>query len=215
MRRNLIVLGSSGLAKEIAQVAEQVNAHTHAWNFLGFISESSSDAGKSLGTGKILGNDEWLLQDDLKSDLIIGVGYPKVKAAILERYLNNGDRFAFPNLVHPGAYLDSSRVELGRGNVITAGCNFTCDISVGDFNLFNLNMTVGHDVRIGDLNVCNPSVNISGDVHLGSRILVGTGCQILEHLKLGDDATLGAGCVVAKNVAHGVTVTGIPARPVQ
>jgi sugar O-acyltransferase (sialic acid O-acetyltransferase NeuD family) len=213
MRRNLIVLGSSGLAREMAMVAEQLNARFHTWNFLGFIAGDASEASRDLGMGKVLGDDAWLLDSDLQADLIIGVGYPKVRAKILAKYLNLGSRFSFPNLVHPSATLDFRRVELGQGNVITAGAAFTCDIEVGDFNLFNLNTTVGHDARIGDYNVFNPSVNISGGVRVGSQVLAGTGCQILENLQIGDDAILGAGSVVVKNVEPGLTVVGIPAKP--
>jgi len=213
MRRNLIILGSSGLAREMAMVAEHVNARSHVWNFLGFISGDITEQGRNLGMGKVLGDDAWLIDGDLQADLVIGVGFPKVKAKILEKYRTLHDRFAFPNLIHPNASLDFRRVELGVGNVITAGTAFTCDIEVADFNLFNLNGTVGHDARIGNFNVFNPSVNISGGVQIGSRVLAGTGCQILENLKIDDDATLGAGCVVVKDVEAGSTMVGIPAKP--
>lgn len=213
MRKNLIILGSSGLAREMAMVAEQVNARSHAWNFLGFISGDIKEQGRNLGMGKVLGDDAWLIEGDLRADLIIGVGFPKVKAKILEKYLALHDRFTFPNLIHPSASLDFRRVDLGVGNVITAGTALTCDIEISDFNLFNLNGTVGHDARIGNFNVFNPSVNISGGVQIGSRVLAGTGCQILENLKVGDDATLGAGSVVVKDVEPGLTMVGVPAKP--
>lgn len=214
MRRNLIVLGTSGLARELAMVAEQVDAREHRWNFLGFVGASMEEQGRDLGLGKVLGDDAWLLGRELDADLVVGVGYPKVRAAILARYLAEGDRFAFPNLVHPSATLDFRRVELGRGNVVTAGVAMTCDIEIGDFNLFNLNVTVGHDAVVGAYAVFNPSVNISGFVRVGDRVLVGTGAQVLENLTIGADATVGAGAVVRADVAPGQTVVGVPAKPV-
>jgi sugar O-acyltransferase (sialic acid O-acetyltransferase NeuD family) len=213
MRRPLIVLGTSGLAREMAMLADQVNARRHHWKILGFIGDSSAEAGRDLGLAPILGDDTWLLGQDIEADLVVGIGYPSVKAKVVEKYLGQGSRFGFPNLVHPQACLDFRRIELGRGNVVTGGCQFTCDIVVGDFNLFNLNVTVGHDARIGDYNVFNPSVNVSGGVHVGNRVLVGTGCQILEQLEVGDGAILGAGAVVTKPVPPGITVVGVPAKP--
>jgi len=213
MRRPLIILGASGLAREMAMVVEQINARWHHWRILGFIGDESSEAGKDLGLAPILGNDAWLLSQDIEADLVIGIGYPSVKARVIEKYLGRGSRFGFPNLVHPQACLDYRRIEMGRGNVVTGGCQFTCDIQVGDFNLFNLNVTVGHDARIGDYNVFNPGVNVSGYVQVGNRVLVGTGCQILERLEVGDGATLGAGAVVTKPVPAGITVVGVPAKP--
>jgi sugar O-acyltransferase (sialic acid O-acetyltransferase NeuD family) len=213
MRRKLIVLGSSGLAREMAMVAEQIDAREHRWDFLGFVGASMEEQGRELGVGKVLGDDEWLLARDFEADLVIGVGYPKVRASILRRYLSAGDRFQFPNLVHPSATLDFRRVELGRGNVITAGVAMTCDIRIGDFNLFNLNVTVGHDAEIGSFDVFNPGVNVSGCVRVGDRVLVGTGAQILENVEIGADATVGAGAVVRGPVEPATTVVGVPAKP--
>jgi sugar O-acyltransferase (sialic acid O-acetyltransferase NeuD family) len=215
MRKDLIILGTSGLAREMAMLLEVVNARTCAWRFLGFVGHDAGEAGKDLGLGKVLGDDAWLLAQDLEVDLVCGIGFPKVKARALQPYLERKGRFGFPNLVHPTATLDYRRVELGRGNTITAGCSFTCDIQVGDFNLFNLNMTVGHDARIGNFNVFNPSVNVSGGVRIGNRVLAGTGCQILENLPVGDDAILGAGSVIRTEVPAGATMVGVPAKALQ
>ena len=144
---------------------------------------------------------------------MVGIGYPSVRARALARYLAAGDRFIYPNFVHPRANVDPALVKFGRGNVVTAGTVMTCDIEIGDFNLFNLNTTVGHDARVGSFNVFNPSVNLSGDVRIGDRVLVGTGAQVLEHLTVGSDATIGAGALVRAPVGSGDTVVGVPARP--
>jgi sugar O-acyltransferase (sialic acid O-acetyltransferase NeuD family) len=194
-------------------VVEQVNAREHRWRFRGFVAGTADETGGDLGMGKVLGDDAWLLGSDIEADLVVGVGYPGVRARILARYQDAGDRFGFPNLVHPAASLDFRRVELGRGNVVTAGVAMTCDIEIADFNLFNLNMTVGHDGRIGSFNVFNPGVNLSGGVSVGDRVLAGTGCQVLENLTIGSDATIGAGAVVRADVEPGQTVVGVPARP--
>ncbi|HET8567526.1 MAG TPA: acetyltransferase [Candidatus Limnocylindria bacterium] len=213
MRRDLVILGSSGLAREVAMVAEQVNAREHRWRFLGFVGATMEEKGRDLGLGSVLGDDAWFLSQQIEADLVVGIGYPKVRAKVLQRYLEAGARFRYPNLVHPHASLDFRRVELGQGNVVTAGVAMTCDIRIADFNLFNLNVTVGHDDVIGSFNVFNPSVNLSGSLQIGDRVLAGTGSQILENLKIGSDATIGAGAVVRADVEAGTTVVGIPAKP--
>ena len=214
MRRDLVILGTSGLAREMAMVAEHLNAREHRWRILGFIAASPDEKGRDLGVAPVLGDDEWFLSQSIGADVLIGIGFPKVRARVLGRYLERGDRFTYPNLVHPRASLDFRRVEMGRGNVVTAGVAMTCDIQVGDFNLFNLNVTVGHDDTIGSYNVFNPGVNLSGGLKVGDRVLVGTGAQILEGLSVGSDATVGAGAVVRADVQPGQTVVGIPAKPI-
>jgi sugar O-acyltransferase (sialic acid O-acetyltransferase NeuD family) len=213
MSRRLIILGAGGLAREMAQLAHQVNLIEKKWEFAGYIAESAADTGKMLSFGPILGDDEWLLSQSFEADLLIGIGYPKVKEKVLSRYLNQPDRFGFPNFIHPGAKVDLAYVNLGNGNAIAAGCIFTCDIQVGSFNLFNLSVTVGHDCRFGDYNVFNPTVNVSGGVKIGDCVLAGTGSQILENRMVGSHATIGAGAVVTKDVPDRQTVVGIPAKP--
>lgn len=214
-RRPLIIIGTSGLAREMAMVAEQVNAREHRWEFAGFIGDSGAEPGQELGVARIIGDDTWLLSQDWEADVVIGIGYPKVRAKVMEPYLQQGERFGYPNLIHPRASLDFRRVELGRGNVITAGVALTCDIEIGDFNLFNLNVTVGHNATIGSFNVFNPGGNISGGVRLGNRVLGGTGFQILENINIGDDCVIGAGGVVVRDVGPGLTVVGVPAKPLK
>lgn len=213
MRRKLIVLGTGGLAREIEMLAEAVNATQHRWQILGYVSDDIRSAGLSLGSTQVLGDDDWLLAQDFEADLVIGIGYPQVREKVLQKYVGRPERFAFPNLIHPSVQFDFRRVELGRGNTITGGCILTCDIGIEDFNLLNLNCTVGHDARLGNFNVLNPSVNISGNVTIGSRVLVGTGAQVLEGRTVGDEAVVGAGAVVTKDVPPRITVVGVPARP--
>lgn len=212
MRRDILILGASGQARETALVLEHVNAREHRWRFLGFVAETKEETGRDLGSGRVLGDDVWLLESDIEADLLVGIGYPGVRAKTVSRYLERGPRFGFPNLIHPAATLDLRRVDLGRGNFVTAGVAMTCDIRIADFNLFNQHVTVGHDGVIGSFNVINPGVNLSGGVRIGDRVLVGTGAQVLENLTVGSDATIGAGAVVRANVEPGQTVVGVPAR---
>jgi len=214
-RRPLVVIGTSGLAREMAMVAEQVNAREHRWEFAGFIGDKGAKVGQDLGVARIIGDDAWLLSETWEADLVVGIGYPALRAKAMAPYLSQGDRFGYPNLIHPLASLDFRRIELGRGNVVTAGVALTCDIEIRDFNLFNLNVTVGHDAVIGSFDVFNPGGNISGGVRIGDRVLGGTGFQILEGLTIGDDCVIGAGGVVVRDVEPGLTVVGVPAKPLK
>lgn len=200
MRRRLIIIGTGGLAREMAMIVEHVNAREHRWELMGFIGNSTALVGKDLGLGRIIGDDDWLLSQHFAADLIIAIGRPAVRAGVLGRYLEQGDRFDYPNLIHPSATLDFRRVEFGRGNVIAAGCRFTCDIEVQDFNLFHMNGTVGYDAHIGSYNVIHAGVNIASGVQIGDRNLLGSGCQVVEYISLGNGLAIEPGAVVRHDV---------------
>jgi sugar O-acyltransferase (sialic acid O-acetyltransferase NeuD family) len=208
-RRPLYVVGTSGLAREMAQLASQIGA----WDLVGFVSDGSQPIGMPIGPGRIVITDELLLRENPDADVVLGVGRPALRLAAGRR-LSAANRLGFPNFVHPSAICDPRDTELGVGNAITAGCVFTVDIIAGDYNLFNWQTTVGHDARLGAGNVLNPGVNISGGVVIGDAVLIGTGAQVLEKRTVADGATIGAGAVVTRDVAAGTTVVGVPARPI-
>jgi sugar O-acyltransferase (sialic acid O-acetyltransferase NeuD family) len=195
-------------------LAERINAKQHRWTLVGFISGEKASIGKDLGNAKVVGDDEWLLNQEEQADLLIGIGTPTLRAKVVKPYLAREAQYQFPNFIHPFAQLDFRRISFGVGNAVTSGCSFTCDIQIGDFNLFNLNSTLGHDAVIGNYNVINPGVNISGGVTLGDRVLLGTGSQVLENLNLGSNITVGAGAVVIRDLPSDVTVVGVPAKPI-
>lgn len=211
-RRPLYILGTSGLAREMAQLVATIDARSSRWFLAGFIGDGTMPVGTDLGWGRVVGTDDWLLSAGEEADIVAGIGYPAVRARVIERYVHEGARFGFPALVHPTAILDPRHVVLGRGTVVTAGCVLTCDITLGNFTLLNWNVTVGHDAVIGDSCVINPSANVSGNVTIDDEVLVGTGAQILERLRVGRGASVGAGAVVTRDVEPGLTVVGVPAR---
>jgi sugar O-acyltransferase (sialic acid O-acetyltransferase NeuD family) len=206
-RRPLYIVGTSGLAREMAQLASQIGA----WNLIGFVSDGSQPIGMPIGAGRIVATDEMLLLEDPDADVVLGIGRPAARLAAGRR-LSAASRLRFPTFVHPSAICDPRDVALGIGNVITAGCVFTVDIVADDFNLFNWQTTVGHDARLGAGNVLNPAVNVSGGVVVGDAVLIGTGAQLLEGCTVADGASVGAGAVVTRDVAAGTTVVGVPAR---
>jgi acetyltransferase-like isoleucine patch superfamily enzyme len=60
-----------------------------------------------------------------------------------------------------------------------------------------------------------PSANLSGNVTVEDGAFIGSGATILQGLTIGKGATVGAGAVVTRDVAPGLTVVGVPARPMK
>ena len=211
-RRRLCILGTSGLAAEVLLVAARINRVEDRWDEIGLVGPDPASAPPRVS---YLGTDSDILADASVCDIAAGIGIPALRVQVVAPYLAESERFGFPNLFHPRAVIEpqEDRVVLGRGNVVCAGAVITCDISVGDFNHFNINSTVGHNVTIGNGTVINPGANISGGVRIGDHVLIGTGAQILQDIEVCDFAVVGAGAVVRSRVDKGETVVGVPARP--
>jgi sugar O-acyltransferase (sialic acid O-acetyltransferase NeuD family) len=211
MKRDIVIVGNGGFAKEVAFLIEDINRQKETWNLLGYISESAGDIGDSHGKYIIYNSDDWLEETSEEINVVFGIGAPKIVNAVSSKLMKNKN-LTFPNIFHPTTIRDVDRVKFGAGNIVCAGVIFTTDIVVGSFNVFNLSCTVGHDVKIGDCNVFNPTVNISGGVHVKNNVLIGTGAQILQNLSICDESIVGAGAVVVKNIKETGIYAGIPAR---
>lgn len=211
--RQYFILGSGGFAKEVLFLAQESLGSSQQATFGGFIEHNPEVSSiKCVGENHtVLDEDEFLDKykgrDDV--DIYIGIGNP----AILKKLVRLFDDFNFPNLIHPNFVYSPRSVQLGRGNIITAGCVFTVDINVGSFNIFNLNVTLGHDCEIGDCNVLNPGVNISGGVQLGDGNLIGTNATVLQYVKIGSENIIGASSLLTKSVQNGQVMVGVPAKP--
>ena len=204
--RTIWILGAGGLAREIAWLAQA----TGLFEVRGFIDRNAGAAITMNGTELPVVAETDLPGLPLQDELALGTGDPVLRHALGMRYR---DQRTFPNLFHPSVCGDHAGSEIGTGNLFTANVVFTTSIRIGHFNLFNLATTIGHDCIIGDANVINPSANISGAVTIGDRVLIGTNATVLQGRSIAHDATVGAASLVNKDVEEGLTVVGVPAKP--
>jgi acetyltransferase-like isoleucine patch superfamily enzyme len=74
---------------------------------------------------------------------------------------------------------------------------------------------IGHDGSIAMMNrAYNVALDSVGRIEILDNVFVGYGAIVLPNITIGPDAIVAAGSVVTRNVAPGVIVAGVPARPI-
>lgn len=210
--KKIAVYGAGGLGREVAGGIQRINsANKENWEFIGFYDDNLEVGAQVSHYGSVLGGMNELNAVDEPLALAIAVGSPQIRKQIRERITN--PNIYFPNLVAPSfKVLDPQTFKMGQGNIIQDSCSATCDVTVGDFNVFNGANVLGHDVVIGDFNVLMPSVHLSGAVEVGNCNLLGVDSVVLQMVKIGNNVTLGAGSVLMVKPKDGNTYIGVPAK---
>ncbi len=214
--KQIAIYGAGGFAREVAWLIQSCNENIEMYHIGCFIDDKSTTQGKVLNGIQVISLEMARKQNPF-ANIIGGVGLPKTRQILMEKAAAAG--FGFETIIHPR--VERSRwIKIGIGTVICAGNILTTNIDIGQHVQLNLDCTIGHDVIMGDYTTLAPGVHISGWVHFGKRVYVGTGAVIIngtedKPILIGDDSVVGAGTVVTKNVPPGVTVTGVPAKPMQ
>ncbi len=214
MSRKIIVVGAGGFAREVRWLIEDLVRGGADFDFAGYVVSDLSKLGEHDSREEVLGDYSWIERHaGVLDSAAIGIGTPASRIRVSQDLADRFPWLRFPSIVHPSVRMDRASCKVGPGVVLCAGVIGTVNVSFEPFSMANLSCTIGHEARIGRGSVLNPTVNVSGGVVLGEGVIVGTGAQILQYVKVGDRAVIGAGAVVTRDVAPGVTVVGVPAKP--
>ncbi|WP_243295679.1 hypothetical protein [Geothrix mesophila] len=212
--KRVAVIGAGGFAREVAWLIRDINAVTPTFDLVCHLVSDLDQASGPHTDGMVMHDFSWLEENRSEVDgFVMGIGTPSTKHRLVTELKSRFPEKTWPNLIHPTVMFDVESTRFGVGVVLCAGSIATVNTSFDDFAMVNLKCTIGHEATIGAYAVLNPTVNISGNVTVGERVLVGTGAQVLQNLKIAGGATVGAGSVVTKDVPEGLTMAGIPAKP--
>jgi len=143
--------------------------------------------------------------------IICAIGDPLARASVKSVLESRGA--AFISFVHDDA-LVAEDARLGDGVVIAPRATISTHVGVGDQAHVNTGAIVSHDAQIGRFATLSPGSILLGGAVIGDFSFIGGGATIMPRTSVGDRVTVGAQALVRTSVADGVTVAGVPARPI-
>lgn len=211
--KDIAIYGAGGFGREAACLIKRINQVEEKWNLIGFF-DDGKEIGSSNEYGTILGGINELCSWDKPLDIVFAIGSPKIVDKLSNSVIN--PNIDFPNVISPDVIIvDPDNFSMGKGNLVTYGCLFSCNTHVGDFNTFNSYITIGHDTVIGNYNSFMPAVKISGSVKIGNRNFFGLNSVVLQLLKIGNDTIVGASSIIIRKTHDGCTYIGNPAKKIE
>lgn len=208
--KDMIGLGAGGHASVVIDLVRVLGGSVHG------LLVGPGERAEEVDGVPILGRDELLaeLHERGHRSAFLGVG-STTSTAIRERLfglcVDHG--FDLPRLVHPRSVVAAS-AEIAAGCQVLAGAVINPRAQIARGGLINTGAIIEHGCILAPWVHCSPGVVLGGDVRVGARAHVGLGATVMQGIQIGDDATVGAGAVVTRDVPRGVTVIGVPARPV-
>lgn len=206
----LIFLGASP-AREIVELARDVNAAAPAYELVGVLDDDPKYRGTKVDGVPVLGK-----LDKVKSypeaSFVLCIGAHKsrlVRHAIVQRLKLPKNRYA--TLIHPSAKVyPSSR--LGHGCLIHKGAIIFNDIVVEDLVSVLANTVIGARNLLCEGALITSLVVTTADVVIGSYSHIGAGSAIGEGVKIGPGAQVAMGSTVLADVPPGTFAFGNPVR---
>lgn len=202
----LLVFGAGGHGKVVADVARSAG-----WTLAGFVDDAPERDGTAIWGLPVTSLERIRREAPELASFALGVGDNGARARCHARLREAG--LAVVSLVHASAAVAPS-ARLGEGTVVMANASVNPDARLGAGCIVNTGAVVEHDCELGDYVHLSPNAALGGGVTIGPRAHLGLGAVALPGLHIGADARVGAGAAAIRDVADGVTVAGVPARPI-
>ena len=203
----IFVYGAGGHGKVVADILLAAKCKV-----AGFVDDSPAFKGAQVRGLPVHGDGAWLMQKRRSGPVAValGIGANPARSAVAQCCEAAGIELLVA--VHPSAVVSPSAT-LGKGTVVMAQSAINAEARLGLGVIVNTSAVVEHDVVIGNFAHVSPNSTMGGASVLGAMSQLGIGATVLPLVKIGDEVMVGAGAVVLHDIPSGVTVVGVPAKP--
>lgn len=211
--KSIAIYGFGGFGREVACLIKEINRISPTWEMIGFF-DDGIEKGSTCKYGKVLGNMQTLNNWPTDIDVVFAIGNGKIVRSLYSKVTNL--KISFPNLVAPNVFFfDKDDIAMGKGNILTFGCRISTGVHIGNFNIFNGCVSLGHDVSVGDFNVMFPETRISGMCNIGCDNFFGAKSFVAQDITIPNSVRIAAGAVLLNKPKSDCLYMGNPAKIVK
>ena len=206
MNSSLVIIGSGGHAKSVANVAKSCG-----YKVLAFVDDKN--AGTNLLNIPIINSNETIKKYS-DQNFFIAIGNNATRKLVSKEYKSKLPQANFPSLIHKSSVIGIS-CEIDEGTILMAFSHVGPASKIGKFCIINTSSSIDHDCNIRDFTSIAPGVVTGGNVNVGSQSALGIGAVIKHGIDIGNNTVVGANSFVNKNVGNSVVAFGTPSKEVR
>ncbi len=207
----IIIVGAGGHAQVVTDILLSMQKYNSSIQPIGFVDDDLNLIGKKI-LGLPVSNTIAHLSEISHDAVVISIGNNRARKRLFESLHKNGERVI--TACHPQAIIGAD-VVIGEGCMICAGVVINTGSVVGENVILNTSCSIDHHNVIADHCHIAPGVHLGGEVAIGTGSIVGIGATVMPRCHIGEWSTIGAGACVIKSITAGLTVVGVPAKPLK
>lgn len=199
----LLIYGGGGHGKSLIDLIRQLKQFT----IEGIIDDAMAAGEDVMGVPVVGGGDDLEKWFDkgvrLAVNAVGGIGNINSRIDVSARLIQSG--FAFPALVHPTAFVEST-ASIEQGVQIFPHAYVGSDVELGFGVIVNTAAIVSHDCRLGSYVNIAPGTLLAGGVVVEEGVMIGMGVTVNLGVRVGAGVMVGNSAIVKAAVPPGQIV---------
>lgn len=202
------ICGRGGSAREILELAGQINEKKPRWGRFYFIGDKIEE--KYINNTEVVLLEESMEQygpDEI--EYAVSFGEPEIREQCFNKIKEKAYKIA--TLISPNVHIPLNSV-IGEGAIITSNAFISVNVEIGNNVFIQPNTVIGHDCVIGNHTVVSALSAVAGNCSIGRKTYIALNCSIKEGTEIGQSVIVSMGSVVKNKVQDDVIVEGQPAK---
>ena len=206
---SLILVGGGGHCRSMIDLIASVGRfHIHG------ILDREENVGRTVSGCTVIGTDDMIAELARQGHGFVitagQVGRSHLRKDLFEVVRSAGGRFV--TITSPNAYV-AKDAALGEGVTIGHGAVVNSGARVGANSIVNTGAIIEHDALVDVHCHISTGAIVNGGCTIGAACMIGSRAVLLQGIHIGEECVIGAGAVVIRDVPPGLTMVGVPAKP--